>query len=292
MFTLPISEKTIDLERIIRDKSEKLYRRLPRFVIGWLNRLLHVDELNAYLYKERDAWGIDFATAILDDFGCRITLQGAENLPASGRYILVANHPLGGLDGMAIISRVGAVRPDILFPVNDFLMALPNLRPVFVPIDKTGRNIHNQRLLAEAFASDNLLLYFPAGLCSRKQKDGGIRDEEWKKTFIAKARETQRDIIPVFVDGKNSCFFYNFARWRKRLGVKFNLEQLFLVDEMFKQKGREIRLTVGRPISRSVLEDRSLSDRDWAQAVKAHVYRLADDPQATFAPRPASTLSI
>ena len=292
MFTLPISEKTIDLERIIRDKSEKLYRRLPRFVIGWLNRLLHVDELNAYLYKERDAWGIDFATAILDDFGCRITLQGAENLPASGRYILVANHPLGGLDGMAIISRVGAVRPDILFPVNDFLMALPNLRPVFVPIDKTGRNVHNQRLLAEAFASDNLLLYFPAGLCSRKQKDGGIRDEEWKKTFIAKARETQRDIIPVFVDGKNSCFFYNFARWRKRLGVKFNLEQLFLVDEMFKQKGREIRLTVGRPISRSVLEDRSLSDRDWAQAVKAHVYRLADDPQATFAPRPASTLSI
>lgn len=292
MFTLPISEKTIDLERIIRDKSEKLYRRLPRFVIGWLNRLLHVDELNAYLYKERDAWGIDFATAILDDFGCRITLQGAENLPASGRYILVANHPLGGLDGMAIISRVGAVRPDILFPVNDFLMALPNLRPVFVPIDKTGRNIHNQRLLAEAFASDNLLLYFPAGLCSRKQKDGGIRDEEWKKTFIAKARETQRDIIPVFVDGKNSCFFYNFARWRKRLGVKFNLEQLFLVDEMFKQKGREIRLTVGRPISRSVLEDRSLSDRDWAQAVKAHVYRLADDPQAAFAPRPASTLSI
>ncbi|MDE5606179.1 MAG: glycerol acyltransferase [Bacteroidales bacterium] len=292
MFTLPISEKTIDLERIIRDKSEKLYRRLPRFVIGWLNRLLHVDELNAYLYKERDAWGIDFATAILDDFGCRITLQGAENLPASGRYILVANHPLGGLDGMAIISRVGAVRPDILFPVNDFLMALPNLRPVFVPIDKTGRNIHNQRLLAEAFASDNLLLYFPAGLCSRKQKDGGIRDEEWKKTFIAKARETQRDIIPVFVDGKNSCFFYNFARWRKRLGLKFNLEQLFLVDEMFKQKGREIRLTVGRPISRSVLEDRSLSDRDWAQAVKAHVYRLADDPQVTFAPRPASTLSI
>lgn len=292
MFTLPISEKTIDLDRIIRSKSEKLHRRLPRFVIGWLNRLLHVDELNAYLYKNREAMGIDFATAILDDFGCKITLQGAENLPASGRYILVANHPLGGLDGMAIISRVGAVRPDILFPVNDFLMFLPNLRPVFVPIDKTGRNAHNQRLLAEAFASDRLLLYFPAGLCSRKQKDGGIRDEEWKKTFIAKARETQRDIIPVFVDGKNSSFFYNFARWRKRLGLRFNLEQLFLVDEMFKQKGREIRLTVGQPISRTVFEDHRLSDRDWAQAVKEHVYRLADEPQATFPPRPNPTLSI
>lgn len=292
MFTLPISEKTIDLERIIRSKSEKLYRRLPRFVIGWLNRLLHVDELNAYLYKERDAMGIDFATAILNDFGCKITLQGAEHLPASGRYILVANHPLGGLDGMAIISRVGAVRPDILFPVNDFLMFLPNLRPVFVPIDKTGRNVHNQRLLAEAFASDSLLLYFPAGLCSRKQKDGGIRDEEWKKTFVSKARETQRDLIPVFVDGKNSSFFYNFARWRKRLGLKFNLEQLFLVDEMFKQKGREIRLTVGQPISRTVFEDHRLSDRQWAQAVKEHVYRLADDPQATFPPRPTPTLSI
>ncbi len=292
MLTLPISEKTIDLERIIRGKSEKLYRRLPRFVLGWLNRLLHVDELNAYLYKNRDAMGIDFATAILNDFGCRITLQGAENLPASGRYILVANHPLGGLDGMAIISRVGAVRPDILFPVNEFLMALPNLRPVFVPIDKTGRNIHNQRLLAEAFASDNLLLYFPAGLCSRKQKGGAIRDEAWKKTFVSKARETQRDIIPVFVDGKNSSFFYNFARWRKRLGLKFNLEQLFLVDEMFKQKGQEIRLTVGRPISRCVFGNHSLSDQDWAQAVRAHVYRLADDPQATFTPPPTPTLSI
>ncbi|MBD5389652.1 glycerol acyltransferase [bacterium] len=292
MFTLPISEKTIDLDRIIRSKSEKLHRRLPRFVIGWLNRLLHVNELNAYLYKNRDAMGIDFATAILNDFGCKITLQGAENLPASGRYILVANHPLGGLDGMAIISRVGAVRSDILFPVNDFLMFLPNLRPVFVPIDKTGRNVQNQRLLAEAFAADNLLLYFPAGLCSRKQKDGGIRDEEWKKTFISKALETRRDLIPVFVDGKNSSFFYNFARWRKRLGLKFNLEQLFLVDEMFKQKGQEIRLTVGRPISRTLFEDRSLSDRAWAQAVKDYIYHLADDPQATFTGRPTHTPSI
>lgn len=282
MFTLPISEKTIDLDQVIRSKSEKLHRYLPRFVVGWLNRLLHVDELNAYLYKNREAVGIDFATAILNDFGCKITLQGSENLPASGRYILVANHPLGGLDGMAIISRIGALRPDILFPVNDFLMFLPNLRPVFVPIDKTGRNPQNQRLLKEAFESDNLLLYFPAGLCSRKQKDGGIRDEEWKKTFIAKARETRRDIIPVFVDGKNSSFFYNFARWRKRLGLKVNLEQLFLVDEMFRQKGREIRLTAGRPISHTVFEDRRLSDRAWAQAVKDHVYRLPQNPAAAF----------
>lgn len=282
MFTLPISEKTIDLDEVIRSKSEKLHRHLPRFVVGWLNRILHVNELNAYLYKNREAVGIDFATAILNDFGCKITVAGTENLPPTGRYLLAANHPLGGLDGMAIISRIGALRPDILFPVTDFLMFLPNLRPVFVPIDKTGRNLQYQRRLKEAFDSDNLLLYFPAGLCSRKQKDGGIRDEEWKKTFIAKARETGRDIIPVYVDGKNSSFFYNFARWRKRLGLKVNLEQLFLVDEMFKQKGREIRLTIGRPISHTVFGDRSRSDRAWAQAVKDFVYRLPQNPSAVF----------
>ncbi len=282
MFTLPISEKTIDLNEVIRSKSEKLHRYLPRFVVGWLNRLLHVDELNAYLYKNREAVGIDFATAILNDFGCKITVAGTENLPKSGRYILVANHPLGGLDGMAIISRIGALRPDILFPVTDFLMFLPNLRPVFVPIDKTGRNLQYQRQLKQAFDADNLMLYFPAGLCSRKQKNGEIRDEEWKKTFIAKARETRRDLIPVFVDGKNSSFFYNFARWRKRLGLKLNLEQLFLVDEMFKQKGQEIRLTIGRPIRHTVFEDRRLSDRAWAHAVKEYVYRLPQNPSAAF----------
>lgn len=282
MFTLTISEKTIDLEGIIRKKSPKLYRYLPRFVIGWLKRLLHIDEMNAHLWRGRNKMGIDFATFTLDYYGCRVSVSGLENLPTSGRYILVANHPLGGLDGMAIISRIGAVRQDILFPVNDFLMALPNLRPVFVPIDKTGRNLSQQRLLKEAFDSDNLLLYFPAGLCSRRQKDGQIRDEVWKKTFVVKARETQRDIIPVYVDGKNSRFFYNFAYWRKRLGIKVNLEQLFLVNEMYKQKGHEIRLTIGKPIDKAVFEERHLRDSAYAQAVKNHVYRLKTEPQAEF----------
>ncbi len=282
MFTLTISKKTIDLEGIIRRKNPTLYRYLPRFVITWLKRLLHIDEMNAHLWRGRDKMGIDFATFTLDYYNCRVTVKGLENLPTSGRYILVANHPLGGLDGMAIISRIGAVRKDILFPVNDFLMALPNLHPVFVPIDKTGRNLRQQRRLKEAFDSDNLMLYFPAGLCSRRQKDGQIRDEAWKKTFIVKARDTRRDIIPVYVDGKNSRFFYNFAYWRKRLGIKVNLEQLFLVNEMYKQQGHEIRLTIGKPIDRAVFEDRTIRDFSYAQAVKEHVYRLYTEPQAVF----------
>lgn len=281
MFTLPISEKTIDIAQVIKSKSEKLYRYLPGFVISYLRRILHEKELNSYLYKNKEAMGIDFATAILNDFGCAINVEGLENIPLSQNFVLVANHPLGGLDGMAIISKIGAVRKDLLFPVNSFLMFLPNLRPIFIPIDKFGKNINNQELLKKIFSSSSPLLYFPAGLCSRKQKDGKIKDLEWKKTFITKAKENNRQIIPVFIEGKNSNFFYNFARFRIKMGIKINLEQFYLVDEMFKQKGKTVKITVGKPIDPQLL-DNSCSDKEWASKIKDFVYSLEQNTKAVF----------
>lgn len=281
MFTFTISERTINIEEVIRQQAPAVYKKMPRFLFPILRKVLHEKEINYFLYKERDKVGVDFATAILEDFGCKVEVRGLENIAENGRYLFCANHPLGGLDGMALISRIGQVRKEILFPVNSMLLALPPLQPVFLPISKLQKNTGNSRSLEAAFAGDADLLYFPAGLCSRKQKRGLIADMEWKKTFVTQARKTKRDLVPVYVDGKNSNFFYNLAKFRTRIGLKANIEQIFLVNEMFKLRNQKICLILGRPIPFQVLDNRH-SDTEWAALIKEHVYRLANNPQVEF----------
>jgi putative hemolysin len=203
-----------------------------------------------------------------------------KNLPATGRYIIVSNHPLGGLDGMALMQEIGKVRTDFLFPVNDLLMNLPNLKQLFIPINKHGSNTENIQLFNDTFASDILLLYFPAGLVSRKQGKE-IIDLEWKKTFLSKAIQYQRDIIPVHISGRNTNFFYNLANWRKKLGIKANIEMLYLVDEMFKQKDKTITITFGTPIPIKVF-DKRYSNNQWAKLLKEHVYKLGSSDESVF----------
>ena len=181
---------------------------------------------------------------------------------------------------MALINEIGKVRRDILFPVNDFLLYLPGLRSNFIPINIVGRNSSNLNALEEAFADNNALLYFPAGLCSRKQK-GEIKDLEWKKTFIKKAVQYHRDITPVYVDAKNTNRFYRIANWRKKLGIKFNIEMALLPDEMFRQRGKTIRLVFGKPISYTMFDSR-YTDKQWAAMVREHVYRLDKNPDLEF----------
>jgi len=214
---IEITEKFIDLEKIIGGKNPGILKFIPRFIMNYLKRIIHVDEVNAAIYANREKVGIDFASAILEDFGANIIVKGLENIKLDGRYILVSNHPLGGLDGLALISRIGNFRKDILFPVNDILMNLPQLKPIFIPINKHGKNNENVKIIEEAFSSDAMMLFFPAGLVSRKQKGGIIIDLEWKKTFISKAKRYKRDIIPVFIDGVNSNFFYNLSNFRKKI---------------------------------------------------------------------------
>ena len=181
---------------------------------------------------------------------------------------------------MALMWVLGKVRKDIVFPVNDLLMNIPNLKGLFVPVNKHGSNSGNARLIDNAFASDKAVLFFPAGLCSRKQQSG-IVDLEWKKSFISKAREHHRDIIPCHINGRNSNWFYNLARLRAFLGIKANIEMLYLVDEMFKQKDKEIIITFGKLISFTIF-DKKNTDAAWAQKLKAHVYNLKNDINSTF----------
>jgi putative hemolysin len=274
--------KFIDLEKVIAGKSERLLRLMPRFLLSYLKRVVHQDQLNDILNRHRTLYGHDFLEAIFKDFGVNIVVKGDENLLLTERFVVVSNHPLGGLDGMALMWAVGRKKPDIATPVNDFLMHLPNLKPLFIPVNKHGSNASNIAVFDETFASDKTVVYFPAGLCSRKIK-GEILDLEWKKTFLSKSRKSKRDILPVHISGKNSSFFYNLANLRKFLRIKANIEMLYLVDEMFGQKNKDIVITFGKPVPLEVFDKRR-NDRDWAALLRKHVYKLEKNPETTFNP--------
>ena len=246
----------------------------------YLKRIIHQDELNQISRDNGHLYDLDFLDATLKGFGVKIIYRGLENIPVVGRWVVASNHPLGGLDGMALMWVVGKIRKDIIFPVNDLLMNIPNLTGLFIPINKHGSNAGNVRMIDEAFASEKALLYFPAGLCSRKQK-GGICDLEWKKSFISKARAHKRDIIPCYINGRNSNWFYNLARFRSFLGIKANIEMLYLVDEMYRQREKEIVITFGKPISYTIF-DKKKPDLFWAQKLKNYVYTLERTENSIF----------
>lgn len=262
----------IDVERILASKSKKALKYTPGFIVSYLKRIVHQDYINKFLKEQKDNIGLDFVRAVLEEFEIKLNVQGLESIDPKKKYIIAANHPIGSMDGVALMDVLGKVREDLIFPVNDLLMNLPNLQPLFIPINKHGSNIENARLIDRAFASDVMMLYFPAGLVSRRKK-GVIEDLEWKKTFIRKSRDYQRDIIPTYIEGANSSFFYGLANWRARLGIKINLEMLYLADEMFKQRGKEIKIIFGKPIPYQTF-DRSKKDIEWASQVKKKVYAM------------------
>lgn len=262
-----ITENAIDLDKVLADKGIKA----PRWVVKLLNRFLHVDEINSVLYNNRDKEGVDFAVATMEYLGINVEVVNPGRIPVDGNPIVVANHPLGGPDGIALIAAVGKVRSDVKFPVNDFLMHVTPLKQIFVPIDKVHGNRNTAAGINEAFASNNILLYFPAGLCSRRIK-GKIMDLEWKATVVKKAIEHHRDIIPVSIEARNRRRFYTIANLRKRLGIKFNFEMALLPAEMFAQKGKTFRMTVGEPIPWQQFADGKPA-RVWAEELRQQIYR-------------------
>lgn len=275
--TTEITQNYIDLKAVLAAKKVTV----PSFVLRLLEGLLHIKEINAGIYKYRDKFGVDFAEAFVqDDLKIQVDMVGQDNIPVDGAPIIAGNHPLGGPDGVALICAVGKRRRDILFPVTDFLMYLPGLRPVFVPVDKVHRNPGYVDALEKAFAGQNALLFFPAGLCSRLQH-GQVRDLEWKPTFIKKSVRYQRPIIPFYVGTQNRKRFYRIANLRKRIGIKFNFEMALLPDEMFAQRGKTFRIVVGAPVPPSFFDGRH-TPHQWAQLMHDYVYVLASNPSLTF----------
>ncbi len=266
----------VDIDRILRDKSPKYYNKIPKFLINYLKRTVHQDDINGILERNQGLEGVDFMRALIDkEFKLTLQTRGDENIPDEGRFIFASNHPLGGLDGICLSAILGErYNGKIQYLVNDVLYYIDPLKPIFVPINKYGSQAKDSaRAINEAYASDNQMITFPAGLCSRKQK-GVIRDLEWMKSFIIKAVEYERDIIPVHFAGKNSNFFYNFANLRKSSGIKFNIELIFLPDEMYKNSNQSFTITFGKPIPHQTL-DKSKTPAEWAQQVKEVVYSMA-----------------
>jgi 1-acyl-sn-glycerol-3-phosphate acyltransferase len=266
-------KKFIDLEQIIREKNPRLLKVLPRFVISYIRRVIHEKQVNEFIAVHGEKQDMDFIKAVVELFEINIVVKGEENIPALGGCIFASNHPLGGLDAVTLLEVISRKRTDLKFIVNDILLQLKNLSGIFTGVNKHGKT-SAQRLeeIDKLYSSQQGVLIFPAGLVSRKQGKE-IRDLEWKKSFITQAKKHDRSIIPVFISAKNSSWFYNLAKWRKRIGIGANLEMLYLVDEMYQQHNKTITIIFGEALTPSQF-DKTHSDKEWAAIVKEHVYAL------------------
>lgn len=272
-----ITEKTIDISDILRGKMGSKVKFVPSPLVKWLKHIVHQDEVNKYLWDSRHLTGVEWLEDCMRYLDMTLEIVGKENLPDKddGKlYTFVSNHPLGGEDGVALGAVIGRHYDGrFRYLVNDLLMNLPGLAPLCIPINKTGSQSRSFPAMVEAgFRSDNHMLMFPAGLCSRRI-NGEIRDLPWKKTFITKSVETHRDVVPIHFGGRNSDFFYTLANVCKALGIKFNIAMLFLVDEMYKNVHKSFRIAIGKPIPWQTF-DKSRTPAQWAQYVQDEVYKL------------------
>ena len=273
--------KPVILKDLFLDKNPKVGRLIPGFVYRFLSRILRIDFMNSILYNHGYKKNVDFSRASIEVFNVSLDVIGRDHLPPEGRFIFVANHPLGGFDGMMIISELSRTYPHLKVLVNDLLTNVKNMDGIFVPINKHGTQAtENVRRINAIFESDQQVMTFPAGLVSRRKK-GAIRDEPWQKNFISKAKQSRRDIIPIHVTGRCSNFFYNLANIRKFLGIKANLEMFFLPNESYKHRNKHFVITFGKPIPYQTF-DKRFTPVQWAARVKDYTYTLVDDPEGTF----------
>ncbi len=266
----------INIDEILRTKAPDKYRYIPRFVVNYLTRVIHQDALNGFILSAQHLQGVDYLHAILKFVDAKIIIQGEENLPSkdASPCIFVSNHPLGAIDGVGVGAMLGDYYDGrIRYMVNDLLMNVPGLAPLCIPINKVGsqsRNLPQQ--VAAGLSGNNHLIMFPAGICSRR-KNGLVRDLDWGKQFVVQSVKNQRDVVPMFFSGCNSDFFYRLANLRASLGIKLNVEMLYLPDEMFKNAHKTFTLTIGKPIPWQVF-DKTKRPQEWSRYVRDIVYKL------------------
>ncbi len=272
-----ITEKTIDINEILKGKMGAKAKYVPAPVVSWLKKIAHQDEVNKFLWDSRELIGTPWLEECVRYLDMTLEFEGEENLPSKddGKlYTFVSNHPLGGIDGVALGSIIGRKYDSrFRYLVNDLLMNLPGLAPLCIPINKTGSQSRSFPAMVETgFQSDYHMLMFPAGLCSRKI-NGEIRDLPWKKTFLSKSIEYKRDIVPIHFSGQNSNFFYRLANFSDRHIKKVNIAMLFLVDEMYKNVHKTFKVSFGKPIPWQTF-DKSKSPMEWVKFVYDRVYEL------------------
>jgi 1-acyl-sn-glycerol-3-phosphate acyltransferase len=268
-------ELRVDVRKVFYDKNPRIAKLLPGFIYRYVERIAHQDFINGLLSRHGGKRGVDFVHAIFDEFNTKIIIKGEENIPRQGRYIFASNHPLGGFDGIILLDTVTRYLGDSKFLVNDILMNLRLLDDVFIPVNAHGAQSKKSALLLDKiFRSDTQVLTFPSGMVSRRIK-GEIKDLVWKKNFIAKAIQYQRDIVPVHFSGENSNFFYNLSNIRTFLHIGWNLEMFFLVDETMKHRNSEITVSFGQPVKWTFF-DKSKTYQEWADFMRGKTYALPE----------------
>ncbi len=265
--------KPVDVRELMMEKNPSLGRLIPGFIYRMIHNIMRLDFMNNFMQNNGHLEGPEFVDAVVSEFEVTSEVFGQENIPTDGSYIFVSNHPLGGFDSMLLMSVVFNKLGAFKFLVNDVLMKIPNLSTLFVPVNKHGGNSRDSaRLLAKTYESGTQILIFPSGYASRKIK-GKVVDLPWQKHFVAKAVQYKRDVIPVFISGRNSNRFYRVAGLRKLLGIKWNLEMFLLPDETYRHRRKKVALYFGAPIPWQTF-DRSRSQLEWASHVREMVYEL------------------
>ena len=278
--------KVIDVETALQEKIPDIYKKIPDVILWLIKKVIRQDDINRMIHQSSHLDGIPMVNWALDQFGVYIVVKGKELIPKNGQYIFSANHPLGSLDGLAILTAVSTIHQSVKFVANDLLRAIKGLEPVFIYIARFGEiNKQNAREINKTLGSDAQLLVQPAGTVS-KRNPVEISDLPWNKFFIRKAIQYERDVIPVHVQARNSQLFYNVATFRKIFRIKSNLEMFLLPREMFNKKGKTISITFGKPIAYKTF-DESRTHSEWAQKVREYVYLLGSDNFSTSSTTPS-----
>tara|TARA_Y100000385_G_scaffold291876_1_gene373458 strand:+ start:6393 stop:7220 length:828 start_codon:yes stop_codon:yes gene_type:complete len=269
--------KFVDVDGLVKEKNPALYKIIPRWIIRYLSeRVIYESLLNEIMSNHQESQNFDFCRLLCEKFGITVKIEGEENIPKEGGVIFAANHPLGGMDAIAVMSAIDMYRNDVKFLVNDILLNIPQLRGIFVGVNKFGTTAREGiKAVDQAFAGDTALFIFPAGMVSRMTRHSVIRDLDWKKTFITKSKKYNKPVVPVHISGRLSKRFYFISRLRKFLRIKMNIEMLLLAQETIKQEGNTIIIKYGKPVD-SKSFDRTKKDQDWAYQIKSKVYQLKE----------------
>jgi putative hemolysin len=268
-----LKKKFIDIKRLIGSKNPKLLKWLPGFIIKYLERILHQDEINDFLEKHPNVSGQEFCSEVIKYLNIKIEIDGIENIPKTGGVTLAMNHPLGGMDALALVHALKEYRTDLKYIVNDLLLNLEPMKELFVGVNKHGKNNDGTlQKVGDLFNSNKAVCIFPAGMVSRKIK-GKVRDLPWKKTFLTQSKKNNLPIVPIYIDGKLSNFFYNLSNFRSFIGIKANIEMLYLADELFKQKNVTMKFKIGKIIMPEEF-DNSKNFNEWTNFVREKVYEL------------------
>jgi len=268
--------KILDIEAVVKAKVPQYYPKVPKWVFKFAAWLICQKEMNETIIALKDQEGVDFTQGMCERLNVKYKLKGTENLPTEGRYVFVSNHPLGAFDGISYINVLGRHYPKFKVIVNDMLMYIVGLQPVFLPVNTLGRQKRqDMEAIDQAYNDPEMqLLSFPAGFCSRLI-GGKIQDVEWKKSVITQAVESQRDIIPMHFKGRNSTTFYGLEWVRRKLGMKFNIGLILLPWQMMKTaKNKTFTITIGKPIPWQTFTDKSKTPTEWAQWLREQSYAL------------------